>query len=107
MTHPIFVNWLELQSYNKRYSGKIGLTFAPGKKGSSVYGKQWFRDLCIDLDRLKSFYQTDVIVSFIEDAEMVYLQIPDINIRSEERGIPIIAFLWLMVPLQKQSRFEK
>ena len=62
------------------------------KKVVSVYGKQWFRDLCIDLDRLKSFYQTDVIVSFIEDAEMVYLQIPDINIRSEERGIPYYRF---------------
>ena len=57
-----------------------------------MYGKQWFRDLCIDLDRLKSFYQTDIIVSFIEDAEMVYLQIPDISIRSEERGIPYYRF---------------
>ena len=92
ITHPIFVDWIEVKTYNSLYSGKIGITLAPGKKGSSTYGKQWDRDLCVDLDRLKSFYQTDVIVSFLEDAELVYLQIPDITIRSEERGIPFFRF---------------
>ena len=91
-THPIFVDWLDIKEYNHLYSGKIGLTLAPGKKGFSTYGKQWDRDLCVDLDRLKSFYQTDVIVSFLEDAELVYLQIPEITIRSEERGIPFYRF---------------
>ena len=91
-THPIFVDWIDIKEYNNRYSGKIGLTLAPGKKGFSTYGKQWDRDLCVDLDRLKSFYQTDAIVCFLEDAELVYLQIPEITIRSEERGIPFYRF---------------
>ena len=49
VTHPIYVDWLPRDA-----PGKAGLTFAPGKTGSSNMGHYcWQRDLTTDLTRLR------------------------------------------------------
>jgi ADP-ribosylglycohydrolase len=81
---PIQVAWIELA-----LPGKIGLTFAPGKKGESYSGSAWDRDLGVDLDRLKALYQVDLLVPLIEDHELIELQIPGLVVEAEARGIMV------------------
>jgi hypothetical protein len=42
-THPIRIDPLPVGN------GHLGLTFCPGKRGDSVYGAPWARDLETDL----------------------------------------------------------
>ena len=70
--------------------GRIGVTFAPGKKGPSVHGKPWDRDLAIDLERLVSEYETQLLVSLIEDHELTLLEIPALVTEAQRRGIVIV-----------------
>lgn len=52
--------------------GRIGLTFAPGKKDS-----RWNRDLRTDLDRLHDEFGISLLVCLLEDFEFEDLEIPD------------------------------
>jgi protein-tyrosine phosphatase len=69
--------------------GRLGLTMAPGKKGSSYYGSPWGRDLDADLERLVSTYRTDLLVSLLEPHEYELLKIPDLLDRARERGMRV------------------
>jgi protein-tyrosine phosphatase len=62
--------------------GRIGLTFAPGKKHGD-----WDRDLDADLARLRTEYKTDLLVSLIEEHEFAFLRIPDLRERVSKHGI--------------------
>lgn len=84
---PILVDWV-LQNIGPR-QGALGCTFAPGKKYKSMFGKPWNRDLAIDLDRLKSFYDCAGLVSLIKDFELTKLRIPNLVEEAESRGIAI------------------
>lgn len=86
-TDPIRVNWL-VEDYGEGH-GRIGLTFAPGKSGSSLYGKPWERDLELDLDRLRALYKVDLLVSLIEDHELDKLGIKDYPVQANRRGIAV------------------
>jgi hypothetical protein len=48
VSDPLLVSFIEGLSL----PGRLGLTMAPGKKGSSYYGSPWDRDLDVDLERL-------------------------------------------------------
>ena len=71
-SHPIRVDFLPPEALKQ--PGRLGITFAPGKK---VEGR-WERDLEIDLRRLKEEYHAEVLVSLIERSEYSDLRIPDL-----------------------------
>jgi ADP-ribosyl-[dinitrogen reductase] hydrolase len=69
-THPIRVDWLKQLPDLSPGNGKIGLTFAPGKKGPALMGFTWDRDLRQDLDRLVNQYQMSVLICLMEQHEL-------------------------------------
>lgn len=71
--------------------GRIGLTFAPGKKHRSITG-EWCRDVDKDLERLCQAYGTRVLVSLVEDHELELLGIPELFASCESHGIPVLRF---------------
>ena len=86
-SHPIAVDWVEHNVGEG--SGRLGITFAPGKKARSMFGKPWDRDLSADLDRLKAFHRVDALVSLIEDFELDTLSIPTLVSDCNQRRISI------------------
>jgi hypothetical protein len=74
--------------------GRLGLTMAPGKKGSSYYGSPWDRDLNADMERLVSAYRTDLLVSLLEPREYALLKVPDLLERARERGMRVSSPRW-------------
>ncbi|MEC7984602.1 MAG: ADP-ribosylglycohydrolase family protein [Myxococcota bacterium] len=85
-TSPIRFDWVE----SAPCTGKLGLTFAPGKHGSGMYTeKTWKRDLETDLDRLRAFYQVDALFSHIENVELETLGIQNLVEEAEKRRIAI------------------
>lgn len=87
-THPILVNAVPADL--GRRGGRLGITFAPGKKASSSFGGRWHRDLDIDLERLTAHYGVDVLVSMVEEDELVELRIPTLVAAAEGAGIAVL-----------------
>ena len=56
------------------FTGKIGMTYAPGKSHQGMH-VLWDRNLYHDLDRLRYFYHTDILVYLIEHHEFHTVQI--------------------------------
>ncbi len=71
-THPLRIDIIELP--NK--SGKIGMTFCPGKKIMGLYGGQWQRDINLDLNVIEKA-NTSSLLSVIEDHEFDILGVPN------------------------------
>ncbi len=87
-SHPIEVFWVEAGAHANQ--GKLGLTFAPGKRGEGmVTGALWERSLSADLDRLKDHHGTDVLVSLMEEFEYDMLGIPTLFAEARKRGIRV------------------
>ena len=61
-THPLRIDSLPIGN------GLLGLTLCPGKKGDSVFGGAWDRDLDADLDVIKA-WDANAVLSLIEDHE--------------------------------------
>ncbi|CAD5919463.1 Dual specificity protein phosphatase 23 [Planktothrix tepida] len=76
------------------FTGKIGMTYAPGKSHQGMH-VLWDRSLYHDLDRLRYFYHTDVLVSLIEPHEFHKVQIPTLFPEAEARGMETI---WFPIP---------
>ena len=83
---PIEVAWLRTPGL----PGRIGLTFAPGKKGPSLMGPAWERDLGTDLDRLVGHHGVQLLVPLVEDRELREFQIEDLATEAEARGIVVL-----------------
>ncbi len=66
---PIRVDFLPPEAHG--LPGRVGLTFAPGKRD----GTKWNRDLHADLNRLRTHYGTHLLVSLMEDFEYDLLAI--------------------------------
>lgn len=90
MTHPIRVDFVP--SDKLPGSGKLGMTFAPGKKQRDAATGSWARDLEMDLERLRDEYQTDLLVSLMEEHEYPLLQIADLRERAADYGIEVLWF---------------
>ena len=88
LSDPIIVNWVAQDIAPGR--GKFGITFAPGKRSDSYYGKPWDRRLDIDLNRLRAVYGVDVLISLVEDHELDFLKIPDLVVEASKRNIAVI-----------------
>ena len=88
-SHPIRVDFLPPEAL--KLPGRLGMTFAPGKK---VEGR-WERDLETDLRRLREEYQAEVLVSLMERTEYSDLRIPGLFQKAEELGMEV---LYLPIP---------
>ena len=84
---PIRVDFLPQDLLGLR--GRLGMTFAPGKKDDGVYAR-WDRDLDADLARLRDVYRLDVLVCLLEDHELPMLEIPELVARAEARGLEVL-----------------
>ncbi|WP_050521788.1 ADP-ribosylglycohydrolase family protein [Pseudorhodobacter wandonensis] len=67
-------------------NGLLGLTLCPGKKGDSVNGGAWDRDLDVDLDVIKAWGATAVL-SLIEDHEFDLLSVSGLSDAAKSRGM--------------------
>lgn len=86
-SHPIRVDFVLTDKL--LLPGRIGLTFAPGKKHYGMSG-HWDRDLDADLTRLRNEYKTNLLVSLIEEHEFAALKIPTLRERVAMHGINIL-----------------
>ncbi len=84
VTDPLQVNWLETPP-----EWRVGLTFAPGKRGPSTKGARWERDLDSDLEVLvRKGIRT--IASLVEADELVEWGITELPSAAAARGIELL-----------------
>lgn len=80
LSHPLLIATLPVGP------GAVGVTFCPGKRGDSVFGAPWARDLDLDLDVIQAWGAT-AVVTLVEGHELVSLGVPDLGERIVERGL--------------------
>ena len=85
ITHPLRIDDLPLGN------GRLGITFCPGKKGESVFGAAWDRDLSLDIDTVKG-WGANTVLSLIEDHEFEMLGVPELGEAVKARGIEWVHF---------------
>lgn len=71
--------------------GRLGMTFAPGKKASGGAGL-WERDLDMDLARLVDEYDARLLVSMLRKSEYALLRIEDLADRAAAHQLDFHAF---------------
>ena len=86
--------------------GNLGMTIAPGMK-DDARGGRWERDLDADLRRLKEAYNTDVLVSLMEQEEYERFGIADLTQRTEAFGIEVLHFPITDVSTPRQSQTDE
>lgn len=69
---PIRVDWVDLSDAPalRDASGRVGMTFLPGKRYDSTWSGPWWRHLERDVARLRNEFGTDVFVLLVEDYEL-------------------------------------
>jgi ADP-ribosylglycohydrolase/protein-tyrosine phosphatase len=85
ITDPICVDFLPRET--SPLHGRIGLTIAPGKKDSAG---RWNRDLDQALKRLRETVDTKLLVSLVEDHELILLGIEDLRSQALAAGIRVV-----------------
>jgi len=90
-THPLRVDRLRLKR------GTIGMTICPGKKGPSVRGAPWLRDMREDMQHLVNEGVT-TIVTLMEWEELKAYRAQHIKIEAEQAGLK-----WIFFPFQDRS----
>jgi hypothetical protein len=80
ITHPLRIDDLPLGN------GRLGITFCPGKKGDSVFGAPWDRNLDLDVDAIKG-WGANAVLSLIDDQEFEMLGVPKLGEAVKVRGI--------------------
>lgn len=86
-THPIRVDFIPAEVTG--LPGRIGMTFAPGKRGPGI-ACTWARDVDTDLLRLRDVYGAHILVSLIEDHELELLGIPQLFEQAKALGITVL-----------------
>lgn len=86
-SHPIRVDFLPLEGLE--LPGRLGITFAPGKKADGADGR-WERDLQTDLKRLREEFEVEVLVSLLEHSEYGDLEITDLFQEAEGIGMEVL-----------------
>ena len=87
ITHPLTI--AEILCGN----GLLGLTYCPGKKGESVHGAAWDRDLGMDMDVIAQ-WGPRAVLTLMEAHELELLNVPDLGLQIERRGME-----WLHMPI--------
>lgn len=90
-SHPIQI--AEITCAN----GLLGVTLCPGKKGSSLSGPDWDRDMDIDLAAIKS-WNASIIVTLIENREFEILDVQHLG-----KSIETLGMRWLHAPIRDVS----
>lgn len=93
-THPLYINEVVVPMaaaaqdarHSSKTSGRIGLTFCPGKKGKSFTGPDWDRDLQADLDKIAAWGAKRVI-TLLEKFEFDMLGVPELGTSITARGM--------------------
>ena len=84
--------------------GAVGLTLCPGKKGDSLFGRPWNRDLATDVEAIRA-WGARVVVTLIEEHEFHDLSVTDLGETVQAAGIE-----WLHWPIKDVNvpdrRFE-
>ena len=93
-THPLRVDWLDLIALvpewaNVRSLSRLGMTFCPGKQGSSLSGAPWKRDLHTDFAVLGAA-GVGLVVPLLEPHEYPALGIDDYNAVAESCGVMVL-----------------
>jgi ADP-ribosyl-[dinitrogen reductase] hydrolase len=88
LTHPLRVDAIPVDA------GQLGLTFCPGKHGTSLNGAPWARDLDTDLRALRD-WGADLVVTLIEQDEFELLRVPDLGERVIAQGMS-----WVHLPIR-------
>lgn len=79
-SHPLRIDSLPVGN------GHLGLTLCPGKKGDSVFGAGWDRDLGVDFDMIKA-WGAQAVVTLIEDSEFELLSVTGLGDAARARGM--------------------
>jgi len=80
VSHPLFIATMEVGQ------GAIGVTFCPGKRGDSVFGAPWERDLHLDLNAIE-LWGGAAVVTLVESHELDALGVPDLGTCVQRRGL--------------------
>lgn len=91
LTHPLGIDLIKVAQ------GQIGLTLAPGKCGSSIFGADWQRDLDMDVATLAA-WQADLVVTLLIPDEMAMLHIPNLGAKIRSAGME-----WINLPIEDTS----
>lgn len=85
------VDWVTRSALADRLTGRLGLTFLPGKSGASLRypGRVYRRDLGRDLDALRAAGVRRLVL-LVTDDELARWGDPDIVARGEAAGIGIV-----------------
>ncbi|RWR05437.1 ADP-ribosylglycohydrolase family protein [Paenirhodobacter populi] len=86
-THPLKIDSFPLAQ------GHVGMTLCPGRKGPSLSGPGWDRDLAADVAALRA-WGTDIVISLTETDEMARLRVSDMAAALEGAKIR-----WLHLPI--------
>lgn len=78
-------------------NGRLGMTFCPGKHGSSLSGTLWARDLDMDLAALRN-WGAGLIVTLMERHEFDLLRVPRLPDRISSHSMP-----WMHLPIVDQG----
>ena len=81
-THPLRIDSVQVPDG----TGLIGMTLCPGKSQHSGGSATWARDLEADLDAIDR-WGARLVVSLLDDAEFMRLQVPHLGKRVEARGL--------------------
>jgi len=87
ISHPILVDWVETG-----LPGRLGMTFAPGKKDEGGLTAIWDRNLPADVGVLARHHKVDVLVPLVEWHELKLLQIPDLLYEVGHAGMASIYY---------------
>ena len=92
-SHPLRVDEVRLADAPRLASatGRLGITFLPGKKRNGWTGSHW-RDLDLDMARLNEL-GWDALYLLNEDRELAFCLVPEIEAVLREAGSPVLVRL--------------
>ena len=87
---PLRIDWLDVVELEPGRSGRLGLTFLPGKRGASLRypGRVYRRDLAVDLGTLRDAGVGHLFL-LVEDEELRRWGDPEIVVRAAELGVVV------------------
>src|SRR5439155_4951049 len=91
--NPLRVAWVDFDAVPgyRDLSGRLGMTFLPGKKRDGWGGLHW-RTLATDLNVLKVEHRADVFFLLVEDVELEMARVSGLEEAFERHDIELIRF---------------
>jgi ADP-ribosylglycohydrolase/protein-tyrosine phosphatase len=89
---PLRVNWIDPEAVppESGWTGKLGMTFLPGKKDAAKWGLRW-RDTVADAAALAAAGASTFLL-LVEDFELDLLRTPKLPAALDEAGVELIRF---------------